>query len=146
MKYQTGEVGRVIAVRFEDGDEILKNLIDIAKREMIKAGIFFLIGGIKDGNIVVGPEKDELPPVPVWRALTESYETLGIGTIFWHNDEPKIHLHGSYGKRDSVKTGCLRESGRAFIVMETVIIEIKGINATRELDQASNMVLLKLHP
>ena len=146
MNYQIGETGKIIVMRFKDGDEILKGLADVCKKENIRTGIVYLIGGIKDGNIVVGPEKDELPPVPVWRELTESYETLGIGTIFWHNDEPKIHLHGSYGKRDSVKTGCLRESGRAFIVMEAVIIEIKGVSATREFDQASNMVLLKLHP
>jgi predicted DNA-binding protein with PD1-like motif len=31
-----------------------------------------------------------------------------------------------------------------FLVLEAVIIEIKGINATRELDHVSGMALLKL--
>jgi predicted DNA-binding protein with PD1-like motif len=144
MKYQVGEVGRVVVARFEDGDEILQNLIDIVEREAIKTGILYLLGGIKDARIVVGPEEDRLPPVPVWRELRESYETFGIGTIFWRGDEPKIHFHGTYGKWDNVKTGCLRESANTFIVMEAIIVEIRGVKAIRDLDPASNMVLLKL--
>jgi len=145
MHYQVGEAGRIVVIRLEDGDEILKNLVDVCKRENIRAGVIYLVGGIRDGTIVVGPEKDELPPVPVWRSLNESYETLGIATVFWHKDEPRIHFHGAYGKWDTVKAGCLRESGRTFIVMEAIIMEIKNINATRELDPASHMILLKLH-
>lgn len=144
MKYRTGEVGRVIVARFEDGDVILDNIIGIAKKEAIRAGVFYLLGGMKNAKIVVGPEKDELPPVPVWRELKESHEIVGIGTIFCHDEEPKIHFHGAYGKRDSVRAGCLRETADTFIVLECVILEIKGINATRELDPASGMMLLNL--
>ncbi|MCX8021544.1 MAG: DUF296 domain-containing protein [Syntrophorhabdaceae bacterium] len=144
MDYQIGETGRVIVARFEDGDEILKGLKDVCIKEHIRAAVAYLIGGIKNGKIVVGPEKEELPPEPVWRFLEESHETLGIATIFWYGNEPRIHFHGTYGKRDAVKTGCLRETGNAFIVMEAIIIEIKGIDAIRELDPVSGMVLLKL--
>ncbi len=144
MKYRIGEIGRVIVVKFEDGDAILDNLIEIAKKENIRAGIFYLVGGIKNARIVVGPEKEELPPTPVWKSLKESHETLGIGTIFWHGDEPRIHFHGAYGKHDSAKVGCLREMAETFIVLEGIIIELKGIDATRELDPKSNMILLDI--
>jgi uncharacterized protein len=144
MKYQTGEIGRVIVAKFEDGDDIINNIISIAKKEVIKAGIFYLIGGMKNAKIVVGPEKDELPPVPVWREMKESHEITGIGTIFWHEEEPKIHFHGAYGKHDKVKVGCLREMADTFIVLECIILEMKGINAIRKLDPASGMVLLNL--
>jgi predicted DNA-binding protein with PD1-like motif len=43
-----------------------------------------------------------------------------------------------------VKVGCLREAADTFIVLEAVILEIEGIDAARELDPLSNMVLLKL--
>ena len=144
MKYQVGQVGRCIVARFEDGDEILLNLSEIARREGLRAAVFYLIGGVKEGRIVVGPEKDELPPTPVWRGLSESHELVGIGTIFWEEDTPKIHFHGAYGKWDTVKAGCLREKADTFLILEAIIVEITGVNAVRELDPLSGMVLLKL--
>jgi predicted DNA-binding protein with PD1-like motif len=145
MKYQIGETGRVAIARFEDGDDVLKGLSDIALKENIRAAVFYLVGGMKAGRFVVGPEKEKLPPVPIWRELNESHEIVGLGTIFWQdNSTPKVHFHGAYGKRDSVKMGCMREGSEAFLVLEAVIIEIKGVNAVRELDPISNMVLLKL--
>ena len=145
MKYQVGEVGRIVLARFEDGEEILGNLADIARKENIRASIFYLLGGITDARIVVGPDNDKVrPPEPVWKEIMESHETLGIGTIFWYKDEPRIHFHGAYGKFDSVKAGCLRDKGKTFIVMEAVIVEIKGVNAVRDLDSVTDMVLLKL--
>ena len=75
-----------------------------------------------------------MPPVPMWRELGESHEILGVGTIFYQGDEPKVHLHGAFGKRDNVKVGCLREKAETFLVLEAVIVEIEGVNAVRELD------------
>jgi predicted DNA-binding protein with PD1-like motif len=144
MKYQIGQTGRVVVARFEDKDNVLQGLTDIARKEDIRAGVFYLVGGMKGGRFVVGPEKEEIPPTPIWRELKESHEVVGLGTIFWQGEEPKIHFHGAYGKRDDVKVGCMRENAEAFLVLEGIIIEIKGITAVRELDPSSNMVLLKL--
>jgi predicted DNA-binding protein with PD1-like motif len=144
MKYRIGEVGRVVVARFEDREDILENIILIAKNEGIKSGVFHLVGGIRRGRVVVGPEKEELPPEPVWRDIGESHELIGAGTIFWQDDEPKIHFHGAFGKRDVVKVGCLRGKSETFLVLEAVIIEMKGIDAKREFDPASGLTLLKL--
>ncbi len=144
MKYQTGRPGRIIVARFEDHEDVLVNLADIAKKEKVQAGVFYLVGGMREGSIVVGPEKDEIPPVPVWKKLGESHEVVGLGTIFWNDDEPKIHFHGAFGKKDMIKMGCLRENSETFLVLEAVIIEIEGITAKRELDPVSGLVLLKL--
>lgn len=144
MKYQTGKSGRIIVARFDDHDDVIGNLVQIAKKEDIRAGVFHIIGGMREGKIVVGPESDDLPPKPVWKELGESQEVLGLGTIFWHKDEPKIHFHGAFGKKDTVKAGCLRGGSETFLVLEAIIIEIEGINATREIDPASGMILLKL--
>jgi predicted DNA-binding protein with PD1-like motif len=144
MRYQVGETGRIVIAKFEDGDNILQGLSEIIKKENIRAGVFYLVGGMKSGRFVVGPEKEELPPVPIWRELNESHEVVGVGTIFWQGNEPKLHFHGAYAKRDSVKVGCLREKAETFLVLEAIIIEIKGVNAVRELDSVSGMVLLKV--
>jgi predicted DNA-binding protein with PD1-like motif len=144
MKYQVGSPGRVVVARFEDRDDVLENLVSLAKRENLRAAVFYLVGGMREGSIVVGPEKDEFPPTPVWRHLGESHEVVGFGTIFFHKDEPKVHFHGAFGKKDMVKVGCLRENSETFLVLEAVIIEIDGVSAKRELDPVSGMMLLKL--
>jgi predicted DNA-binding protein with PD1-like motif len=144
MKYQGGKVGRVVVARFEDKEDVIENLSSIVKKEGIMAAVFYLVGGMREARIVVGPEKEEIPPTPVWRELGESHEVVGFGTIFYEGNEPKVHFHGAFGKRDSVKVGCLREKSETFLVLEAIIIEITGINAIREFDPISGLTLLKL--
>ncbi len=144
MKYQVGEPGRIIVARFADGDDVLAGLAEIVLREKISCAAFNLVGGLKTGRFVVGPEREEMPPVPVWRELEESHEIVGFGTIFLQDGEPRVHFHGAYGKRDSVRAGCLRDSSAAFLVLEAVITELKGINAVRRRDPLSGMALLEL--
>ncbi len=144
MQYQVGRPGRVVIVRFEDRDDVIGNLTELARREKIKAAVFYLVGGMRQGSIVVGPEKDEFPPTPVWKKLEESHEVVGVGTIFWLEETPKIHFHGAFGKKDMVKVGCLRENAETFLVLEAIVVEIDGVTARRELDPVSGMVLLKL--
>jgi predicted DNA-binding protein with PD1-like motif len=144
MEYQVGQPGRIIVVRFNDGDDILGGLEAIARRENLRVACFSMVGGIRSGGYVVGPETETMPPVPVWRELTESHEATGFGTIFWHGDQPKVHFHGAYAKHDNVRSGCLRRNTETFLVLEVVITEIVGVNATRELDLESGMVLLSL--
>jgi predicted DNA-binding protein with PD1-like motif len=144
MKYQVGEPGRVLVARFDDGENILEGIINIVKKEDIRAGVLYLIGGMKKGRFVVGPETETLPPIPIWRELDESHEIVGLGTIFWQGEVPKIHFHGAYAKRDKVLAGCMRQDAETFLVLEAVIMEINGVNAIRELDPASGLALLKL--
>ncbi|MBI4844505.1 MAG: DUF296 domain-containing protein [Nitrospirae bacterium] len=144
MKYKTGRQGRVIVVRFEDRDDVIGGLADIARKEGVRAAMVHILGGMREGDIVVGPEKEEIPPTPVWKSLGESHEVLGFGTLFWEGDEPKVHLHGAFGKKEAVKVGCLRKNSGTFLVLEAVITEIEGIEAKREFDPETGLVLLKL--
>ena len=144
MKYQVGKVGRVVVAKFEDKEDVLGNLGSIVKKEGIRAAVFYLVGGMREGKIVVGPERDEIPPTPVWKNLGESHEVVGFGTIFYQGNEPKVHFHGAFGKKDMVKVGCLRENSATFLVLEAVIIELSGINAVRDIDPALGLAVLKL--
>lgn len=145
MNYQIGKPGRIIVARFSDGDDLLGGIAGICRAEEIRAACFNIVGGIKGGRYVVGPETEEMPPVPVWRELQESHEAVGFGTVFWDKDQPKVHFHGAYGKHDSVKAGCLREGSEVFLVLEVVITEILDVSIIRELDPASAMVLMKMN-
>jgi predicted DNA-binding protein with PD1-like motif len=144
MKYRTGRAGRIVLARFDDGDDVLGGLASIAKDEDIRAATVHLVGGMKRGRFVVGPESEEMPPRPLWRDLGESHEIVGVGTIFFEGETPRVHLHGAFGKRDEVKVGCLRADTQAFIVLEAVITEITDIEAVREKDPVTGMALLKL--
>jgi predicted DNA-binding protein with PD1-like motif len=144
MEYQVGRAGRTVLILFRDGDDVLAGLAEIARKENMRAASFSLVGGLKRGRFVVGPETESMPPRPLWRELDESHETLGFGTIFWQDEIPKVHFHGAYGKRDTVRAGCMREGSAAFLVMEAVIQEILDVDAVREVDPESGMALLKL--
>ncbi len=144
MKYQVGSAGRIVVAKFDDGEAVLDGIRDIAQKEKIRSAVFYLIGGMRAGKFVVGSETEDMPPKPAWRELNESHEVVGVGTIFWQADDPKIHFHGSFGKLDGVKMGCLREDDETFVVIEAIIVEITGIAATRELDPLSGFALLKV--
>lgn len=144
MKYQVGKIGRVVVARFEDREDVIENLSNIVEKEGIRAATFYLVGGMREAKIVVGPEKEEIPPTPIWRELGESHEVVGFGTIFYEGNKPKIHFHGAFGKRDSVKVGCIREKSETFLVLEALIFEITGVTAVREFDPVSGLTLLKL--
>ncbi|MFA6056386.1 MAG: PPC domain-containing DNA-binding protein, partial [Thermodesulfovibrionales bacterium] len=108
MKYRVGRTGRVVVARLEDKDDIIESVVSIAKKERIESAVMYLVGGIKQGRVVVGPEQETMPPVPVWKEIGESHEVMGVGTIFRQDNEPRIHFHGAFGKKDMVKVGCLR--------------------------------------
>ena len=145
MEYQTGRPGRIIVARFGDDEDVLAGIAEICRTEKIRAACFHLVGGIKAGRFVVGPETEEMPPIPVWRELQESHEAVGFGTVFWDAEQPRVHFHGAYGKHDSVKAGCLREASRSFLVLELVLTELLDVSIVRQLDPASGMVLMKMN-
>lgn len=144
MEYQVGKPGRIVVIRFSDGEDVLSGIAQVCRTENIRAASFNMVGGMKGGRYVVGPETETMPPKPMWRALQESHEATGFGTVFWEGDQPKVHFHGAFGKRDSVKAGCLREESQAFLVLEVVITEILDVEISRERDPQSGMTLIKL--
>jgi predicted DNA-binding protein with PD1-like motif len=144
MNYQIGKTGRVVVARLEDGEDVIGSLQKIASDEEIRAAVVYLIGGMKRGRFVVGPEEEKLPPRPLWRQLDESHEVVAIGTVFYEGDSPKVHLHGAFGKRDDARVGCLREQSEAFVVIEAVMMEIEDVLGRREPDPASGLSLLRL--
>lgn len=134
----------MFVAKFADGEDLIASLMDLARKEYVRAAVIHLVGGIRRGRYVVGPERDEIPPVPVWRELDDNHELVGVGTLFWEGDQPKVHIHGAFAKGDEVRGGCLRGESEVFLVLEAIITEIRGVSAVRELDPASGMVLLKL--
>lgn len=131
MEYAGGRAGRVFTVRFDDGDDFLAGLRQVVVRENIRCGWFWVLGGLRDAEVVTGPKEAVMPPDPIWRRLDSVRETLGSGSIFWDEQEPKIHLHAAMGHHGDTLTACVRRGTTTYLVLEVCILEIEGITASR---------------
>lgn len=144
MKYQQGSFGRVFLLAFEDGDNLREEIELFVKKEHIRAATVALLGGIRSADVVTGPKEPVVPPEPSWQRVDDGREVIGFGTIFWHEDAPVLHLHGSLGRGDSTITGCIRKNSIVYLVIEAVITEIVGVRASKTLDVKTGLVLLDL--
>jgi uncharacterized protein len=143
MQYSTGSIGRVFVVRFDDGDDLIECIKEVARKEGIKAGVIQLLGGMQCASMVCGPKDTVRPPEPMWEGFSDGREVLGFGTIFLSDGEPSIHLHGAVGRNKETLTGCIRTKTRVFLLVEAVITEIIGINATKKPDAQSGITMLR---
>ncbi len=144
MKYTKGTIGRVFLLKFEDDDVLIDNLIQLAKKERIKAATLIFIGALKQGDLVTGPKKPVIPPQPNKLTFKDGWEVMGIGTIFTNSKGPQLHIHASMGKKNKVLTGCVRGKSKVFLVIEAVVLELKGIRAGKEVDPATGLNLLRI--
>ena len=144
MLYTQGSFGRVFVLKFEDKDDLLAELKEIAKKETIRAGTIMLLGGMRSAGVVSGPREPVIPPEPMWVNFSDGREVLGFGTLFWKGDDPVIHLHGAIGREKETFVGCVRKDSSVFLVMEAVIMEIQGIKARKEFDETTGLVMLEV--
>ena len=134
MKVSEGKVGRVFVVRLEDGDRLPDAIEDLAVQKNIRAASVILLGGIRRGTIVVGPETPDVPPKPMCTEFQDVHEIAAVGTIFRNaDDKPTLHLHGSLGRDGRTITGCTRAGIDVWLIAEAIITEITDTTAQRVL-------------
>ncbi|NJD04851.1 MAG: DUF296 domain-containing protein [Ruminiclostridium sp.] len=147
MKATEGRIGRVFVLRLEDGDMVPESIEKFALDNGIEVGHATLLGGIKKGNIVVGPRNmAELPPVKMTYPIDDAYEIVASGLIAPDEKmKPVLHIHGALGRSEKSICGCLREGVETWLVGEAIIYEIIGADAIRILDDKSGFVLLNVY-
>ena len=146
MKSTEGKIGRVFVLRLEDGDMLPACLEKFAEEKGIKVGQVVLIGGIGDGQVVVGPRKsDEMPPDPVLLPIEGAHEVAGLGIIAPNKEgKAKLHIHAAMGRAGRTLTGCLRYGAKTWLVGEAIIYEITCTTAQRLPDKASGFDLMEM--
>ncbi len=144
MKYTKGSIGRVLLVKFEDDDILIEKLSELARIERIKAATMVFLGALKKGDLVTGPKKPVIPPQPNKLKFKDGWEVMGIGTIFNNKKGPQIHIHAAMGKKNKTLTGCVRGESRVFLVIEAIILELKGVRAGKDIDPKTGLNLLRL--
>ena len=144
MKYTQGTLGRVFLLKFEDEDILIDKLSLFVTKERVKAATMIFIGALKKGDLVTGPKKPVIPPQPNKVSFKDGWEVMGIGTVFVNSKGPQIHIHSSMGKKNKVLTGCLRGKSKVFLVIEAVLLELKGIKASKDIDPQTGLNLLNI--
>jgi len=142
VDYRVGNLGRVIVVRLEDNDDVYESIHEVARREEIRCAMLVALGGLRRAKVVVGPKSPEGKPQPMFREFDDAREAVGVGTLFWDDQGPQMHLHMGIGREDVTLVGCPRGGADAFCVLEVVIVELTGIDAVRKLDPAVGFKLL----
>jgi predicted DNA-binding protein with PD1-like motif len=145
MEYAVGKTGRVVAARLFEGENLYDCIESIAAKEQIKCAAVLITGGIRKADVVVGPKSEKPKIDPNFFNFVGPGETLGVGTIYCDGDKPKLHLHAGIGRGDTHIVGCPRGGASIFLILEVTIIEIVGINASRETDPQTGLKLLRVN-
>jgi len=146
MKACEGQLGRVFIIRLEDGDVVPACIEDFAERNGVSVGHVILVGGIGDGEVVVGPRRsNERPPQPMLLPIDGAHEVVGVGVLAPGEDgKPILHIHAALGRSGKTMTGCLRPGVTTWLVAEAILYEILGAKAVRVKDEQSGFALLDI--
>jgi predicted DNA-binding protein with PD1-like motif len=133
--------------RLEDGDPIYASIESIATTENFSHAMVWIIGGMKNGKVVVGPRDQDpaatFPYQTMVQEFTDAREIAGIGMLFPGADgKAKLHMHAAIGKGANPIVGCPRLGADCWLVNEVVIMELCGIAAKRVRDSVSRFELL----
>jgi predicted DNA-binding protein with PD1-like motif len=146
MQYQEGSIGRVFALRLEEGDRLPDTLEAFAREQSIEAAMVIYVGGAKDGSrLVVGPDAARSDAiVPLVHSLTGIQEVLAVGTLFPNDQgEPILHMHAATGREGDATVGCSRAGVEVWLVGEVIILEILGTSGRRRPEPPSGFSLLQ---
>jgi predicted DNA-binding protein with PD1-like motif len=144
MEYAVGKTGRVVAARLFEGEDLYESIEQIATKEQIKCAAVLITGGFRRADVVVGPKCEKPKIEPQHMNFDGPGEVLGVGTIYWDDQAPRLHLHSAIGKGGKNLVGCPRGGAKTFLILEVTIIEITGIDAARKLDPETGWNLLRL--
>ena len=146
MKASEGQLGRVFVIRLEDGDEIPECIESFAEENRVSVGHAILVGGIGDGDVVVGPRDSKAKtPEPMILPVDGAHEVVGVGVLAPDEDgKPILHIHAALGRSGNTMTGCVRLGVKTWLVGEVILYEILGAEAVRMRDRESGFELLEI--
>ncbi len=144
MQYEIGQIGRVIVARGFEGEDVYAEIEGLCARENIRSATAVMVGGLRKAKVVVGPVNPTGKIVPEFREFDDAREIVGVGTIFSDETGPKLHMHAGIGRGDVALVGCPRGGASVFCVLEVIIMEITGTDASRKLDPEIGLNLLTL--
>lgn len=146
MKYSEAKQGRVFVIRLEDGEILHEEIEKFAREKDIKAAFLISVGGADKGSaLIVGPENGRSEKInPMSHVLNNVHEITGTGTLFPDDEgNPVLHMHAACGRNESTITGCVRAGVKVWHILEVILVELTGTNASRRPDPATGFKLLQ---
>jgi len=146
MQYTEGALGRVFALRLEQGERLPETLEAFAAEHGIASAFALMVGGIDaDSRLVVGPEDGQARPVnPMVGGVPGVCEVAAVGLLFPdETGKPMLHMHAACGREDQTVTGCIRAGIVTWQVLELLVVELTGLNMARIPDVATGFRLLQ---
>ena len=145
MKTSEGRIGRVFVIRLEHGDVVPECIERFAEEHGVSVGHVILVGGIGEGEVVVGPRRsEERPPQPMLLPIDGAHEVAGVGVLAPGEDgRPILHIHAALGRSGKTITGCLRPGVTTWLVAEAILYEILDAKVARLMDNESGFELLE---
>lgn len=145
MKACEGRLGRVFVIRLEDGEVVPESIERFAEEKRISVAHVILVGGIGDGEVVVGPRRSqERPPQPMLLPIDGAHEVAGVGVLAPGEDgKPVLHIHAALGRSGKTTSGCLRPGVTIWLVGEVILYEILDAKVARVRDKESGFALLE---
>lgn len=146
MDYSVGLTGRTVVLRLSDGEAVYPAIESVAQKECIASAAVWIIGGVKNGNVVVGPkDAASVPLETMHERFSDEREIVGVGTLFLNGDgRPSLHLHAGIGKGASPIVGCPRKGLDCWLVDEVIIIELVNVKARRVKQKKCELELLEI--
>jgi uncharacterized protein len=132
---------RTFAIVFDQGDEVLENLLAFARSEELSAAEFTGLGALSD--VVLGyfdwQDKD-YRRIPI----AEQVEVLSLtGNVALEDGEPKLHPHIVVGKSDGSAHGGHLLEGHVRPTLEVIVTESPS-HLQRRSDPETGLALLRL--
>ena len=147
MNYTEAKLGRIFILRLNHGECLHEVMEKFASQKQVSSALCFFLGGAEDkSKVVVGPKDGAvLPPEPTVTLLKGVHESCGVGTIFTDEQgKPKLHMHASFGRNDTVVTGCVRMGVDVWQIGEVVILELASSLAKRAKDKDTGFEFLEI--
>ena len=125
------------------GDELVRSLAEFAKKEDVKGAWVFVVGACDqlEAGFYYLKTKDYK-----FKKYKENLEILNVqGNISWKDDEPVIHLHGTFAGEDGKAFGGHIKSLKVSVTCEVFIHDWFGKDRIRrKFDDSLGLPLLDL--
>jgi predicted DNA-binding protein with PD1-like motif len=140
MKTQTltRNGGKLQAVIFERGDEVVGLLTEFARKNEIRAARFTAIGAFQSATLAYFDwETKKYVDIPV----EDQTEVLVLtGDLAWEGEKPVAHIHAVLGRRDGSTVGGHLKRAIVRPTLELMIEEAGALE--RKFDPASGIALI----